>query len=82
LTVNIEPGDSLVLYTDGVTDAQDAGEEFFGLDRLQSALSKLQEKGAKEIRDGIRQEVRLFQGEAPQSDDLTLMVIVRNAKPD
>jgi serine phosphatase RsbU (regulator of sigma subunit) len=77
VSVAIEPGDTLVLYTDGVTDAQDAQEEFFGLERLQDAVSRLKGNTADEIRDGIRREVRLFQGQEPQSDDLTLMVLVR-----
>jgi sigma-B regulation protein RsbU (phosphoserine phosphatase) len=77
VSVVIAPGDTLVLYTDGVTDAQDAQEEFFGLERLQDAVSRLKGNTAAEIRDGIRREVRLFQGQEPQSDDLTLMVLVR-----
>lgn len=77
-SVKIEPGDSLVMYTDGITDAQDTKDEFFGLERLQAALSSLKGKTATQIREDIRQEVRLFQGEASQSDDITLMVVVRS----
>ena len=77
MTVTIEPGDAMVLYTDGITDAQDAKDEFFGLERLEAALRSLKMKTAAEIRDGIRQEVRQFQGGVSQSDDLTLVVVVR-----
>ena len=80
LSVNIEPGDALVLYTDGITDAQDKRDEFFGLERLDVALRSLKGKNATEIRDGIRRVVRQFQGDVPQSDDITLMVVVRSAE--
>ncbi len=78
LAVKIEPGDALVLYTDGVTDAQDINEDLFGLQRLQDTLRRQNGKSAIDIRDAILSEVRRFQGEAPQADDLTLLVLVRD----
>jgi serine phosphatase RsbU (regulator of sigma subunit) len=76
-SVEIEPGDALVLYTDGITDAQNTSEEFYGLERLQKALSGLCGKSADEIRDALREEVRAWVGNAAQFDDITLMVLVR-----
>jgi len=76
-SIAIEPGDVLVLYTDGITDAQNMSEEFYGLERLKEALLGLQEKTAMEIRDVLIEEVRTWVGKAAQFDDITLMVLVR-----
>jgi sigma-B regulation protein RsbU (phosphoserine phosphatase) len=75
--VSIEPGDALVLYTDGITDAENTSEEFYGLERLREVLSRQRGKKAEEIRDAIREEVRRWVGKAAQFDDITLMVLVR-----
>jgi serine phosphatase RsbU (regulator of sigma subunit)/TPR repeat protein len=77
-TVKIDPGDALVLYTDGITDAENPFEEFYGLERLQEALSRQRGKKAEEIRDALRDEVRRFVGKAAQFDDITLLVLVRD----
>jgi serine phosphatase RsbU (regulator of sigma subunit) len=75
--VSIEPGDALVLYTDGITDAENTSEEFYGLERLREVLSRQGGKKAEEIRDALREEVRHWVGKAAQFDDITLMVLVR-----
>ncbi len=75
--VKIEPGDVLVLYTDGITDAQNSAEEFYGLDKLQEALGEQRGKTAEEIRDTLREGVRVWVGNAAQFDDITMMVVVR-----
>ncbi len=76
-TVNIEPGDCLVLYTDGITDAQNQAEEFFGQERLESTLVQHQLRTAGEIRSAILAAVQGWVGDATQYDDLTLLVIAR-----
>jgi serine phosphatase RsbU (regulator of sigma subunit) len=76
-SVIFEHGDALVLYTDGITDAQNTSEEFYGLERLQEALSQQRGRTAEEIRDALREEVRTWVGKAAQFDDITLMVLVR-----
>ncbi len=76
-SVRIEPGDVLVLYTDGITDAENTSDEFYGLVRLQEVLGRQRDKTAEEIRDAIREEVRRWVGKAAQFDDITLMVLVR-----
>jgi serine phosphatase RsbU (regulator of sigma subunit) len=77
MSIDIEPGDALVLYTDGITDAQNADEQFFGLERLQEAVRKHHGKPALELREALLAEVRQWVGDAPQFDDITLMVVVR-----
>jgi serine phosphatase RsbU (regulator of sigma subunit) len=77
--VHFETGDRLILYTDGITEAQDAREEFYDLDRLQAAIIKYRGDAAKLLRDNVLQEVRQWQGSQAQGDDITLMVLARQA---
>jgi serine phosphatase RsbU (regulator of sigma subunit) len=76
-SVSINPGDVLVLYTDGITDAENLSEEFFGLERLHGAVSRQRGKTAAQVRDALRDEVRRWVGSAAQFDDITLLVLVR-----
>jgi len=75
--VRLEPGDTLVLYTDGITEAMNADEEEFGLDRLQAVALDSRHLSAPEIVRAIREGVASFVGQTPQSDDLTLVIIKR-----
>ncbi len=75
--VQLEPGDVLLLYTDGITEAQNAQEEFFDEDRLRAFVRASLGLSAQEIQDGIIAQVEAFVGDVPQSDDITLMVVVR-----
>jgi sigma-B regulation protein RsbU (phosphoserine phosphatase) len=72
----LAPGDVLVIYTDGVSEAgesEDADSEEFGEERLIAAIRKQQRQSAAEVLDGILSEVQQFsQGE--QADDMTLIV--------
>jgi sigma-B regulation protein RsbU (phosphoserine phosphatase) len=76
-SVQVGAGDVLVLYSDGVTEAQDLGEEFFEEERLLSVLRANVGQSAQLIQDALIGEVHGFVGQAPQSDDITVMVIVR-----
>jgi len=71
----LEPGDSLFLYTDGVNEAMNTREEAFSDDRLKRNLLALQGGEIKEVISGIMAGIRAFTGDAPQSDDITMMVI-------
>ncbi len=79
--VALEPGDALVLYTDGVTEALSPSIEEFGEERLLSALRASHTATADEIGTRILQDVHDFVGSAPQSDDITLVVITRKLLP-
>ena len=71
----ISPGDSLFMYTDGVTEAMNHDDELFSEQRLEENLAAL---SGLEIRDVIQQimnSIQRFAGGAPQSDDITLMMI-------
>jgi serine phosphatase RsbU (regulator of sigma subunit)/class 3 adenylate cyclase len=75
--VHLNPGDALVLYTDGVTEAQNAGEQLFGEERLLEVAQASLGRSAPEMQTALLGEVRKFVGRAPQFDDLTLVVLVR-----
>jgi adenylate cyclase len=67
----LQPGDSLVLITDGVTEAQNADGALFGRDRILAAGGAT----ATAIVDGIRDQVRMFEGGTEATDDLTVMAV-------
>jgi sigma-B regulation protein RsbU (phosphoserine phosphatase) len=69
------PGDVVVLYTDGITEAMNAKEEMFGEERLYEVIRHVDEIGAGKIMAKILLAVKAFTGDYPQSDDITLMVI-------
>jgi serine phosphatase RsbU (regulator of sigma subunit) len=68
------PGDRIVLYTDGVTEAQDDNEDFFGKQRLREAVKKAAALDCAGMHDVIQQALKDFTGGAEQSDDITLVV--------
>jgi serine phosphatase RsbU (regulator of sigma subunit)/class 3 adenylate cyclase len=81
-TVQLDPGDALVLYTDGLTEAQNAQEELFGEGRLLNTARANLGRSALEMQEALVGDVRKFVGDAPQFDDLTLVVLVREPRTD
>jgi len=77
--VRLAPGDVVVLYTDGITEAQDGRDMFFGEERLLEALRASLGRSARDIQDALLAEVRRFVGDAPQYDDITLVVALRDS---
>lgn len=77
--VSISPGDVLVLYTDGVTDSDDRNGTFFGRKRLMEVAQANHGRSAKDVKDAIITEIHKFVGDAPQFDDITLMVVSPNS---
>ncbi len=75
--VTVSRGDRLILYTDGVTEAQDKIGSLFGEERLLPIIRDLRDRSASEIHDAIQAAVKSFVGDTPQSDDITLAVIAR-----
>jgi len=71
----LSPGDLLVLYTDGVTEAVNPEMELFDTDRLSAAIRGLADRPAEEILSGIAAHVAAFSAGAPQADDLTLAIL-------
>jgi phosphoserine phosphatase RsbU/P len=75
VSLAVEPGDLIVLYTDGVTEAFNERDEYFGEERLVASISRNRTRPVQEIMDALLEEIRGFCGTAPQSDDITLVVI-------
>ena len=73
--VTLQPGDSLFLYTDGVTEATNAALELYGEKRLETALNTSEAKGLApdQLLPYVKQQVDLFVSGAPQADDITML---------
>lgn len=77
-TLEFGVGDTLLLYTDGVTEAFNDKREQFSEGKLQEVLGALQEDtSAKEVVTQVLHSVRAFSGDYPQSDDITLLSLQR-----
>jgi sigma-B regulation protein RsbU (phosphoserine phosphatase) len=82
--LQIDPGDLLVLYTDGITEAHNEQAVLFGQERLlESVRASLRARGtqppvAQEIHDAILADVHRFAGNAPRSDDMALAILLRD----
>jgi phosphoserine phosphatase RsbU/P len=74
---HMEPGDALVLYSDGITDAENEQREFYRLHRLLAVVQENSGRPANFIRNTILDSVRQFMGGAEQSDDMALLVVAR-----
>lgn len=79
IDIVLEPGDALVLYSDGVTDMQTVAGEFYEEDRLETLIRKHVGEGTEVLIDAVFDDLKAFKGEAPQADDVTLLVIKRSA---
>jgi sigma-B regulation protein RsbU (phosphoserine phosphatase) len=78
-SVQIAPGDVLILYTDGVTEARNAQGAFLGKERLSESVRAALGCSAQGIQDELMADIREFVNDAPQSDDIALAAIVREA---
>ena len=76
-SVTLEPGETIVLYTDGVSEAMTSTEEQFGLERLQAAMADGPGDDARAANQAIFQAVSDFVGDTPASDDITCLTFRR-----
>lgn len=77
-TLTFGIGDTLLLYTDGVTEAFNDKQEQFSESNLQDILASMHESSsAKEVVTSVLQSVKIFSGDYPQSDDITLLSLQR-----
>lgn len=72
---HLVPGTTILLYTDGLTEAENSSQELFGEERLLEVTAGLGSKGAEEVVSTITGAVHKFVAGAEQSDDLTIMAI-------
>jgi sigma-B regulation protein RsbU (phosphoserine phosphatase) len=73
--VDLEPGDGVVLYTDGITEARNTSQQFYGLERLCEVVSQNWHLSAEQIKQATIEDVREFIGEQKVFDDITLLVL-------
>jgi len=71
---NLDSGDKIVIYTDGVTEAQNLAGEFFGRQRLRQVITDHHAETGFALHDAIQNAVGQFTEGAPQADDITLVV--------
>jgi sigma-B regulation protein RsbU (phosphoserine phosphatase) len=71
----MQPGETLVLYTDGVTEAEDINKDFFGDENFRRLLDSLPSHDPEHLIHGVRATITEHAGGAPQSDDITLLAV-------
>ena len=76
--LQLQPGDAIYLYTDGVTEATNINNELYGEERLHLILEKNKDADTRSICDLIKEDVDKFVGEAPQFDDITMLALKYN----
>ncbi|MCQ2771180.1 MAG: SpoIIE family protein phosphatase [Clostridia bacterium] len=79
--LNLEPGDILFMYTDGVTEATNANNELYGEDRLRETINSKEFETVEEMCKFIRADIDVFVGDAPQFDDITMVAFKYIGKP-
>ncbi len=73
--MQLEPGDRIFLYTDGVTEAIDEAGNLYSEDRLEKFLNSIKDEKAENVLDSIKKDIDFFAGETPQFDDITMLMI-------
>lgn len=80
--ITLNPGDVVVFYTDGVTEAMNSEGEEFSMNRFMDTLMQSKDSGAGRMLEAIRKRVSDFTGDLPQQDDLTLVLLKAAPKPE
>lgn len=75
VTIPLKPGDVVVAYTDGVSEAMNPQDEEWGLDNLLDAIRVSSKEGANSVLNNVRQRLERFVGSRPQYDDMTLLAL-------
>lgn len=74
-SITLAPGDKIFQYTDGVTEATNAGNELYGMERLEKVLNANKGKKPTELLPMVKEDIDRFVGEAPQFDDITMLCL-------
>ena len=72
--ITLNKGDRIFLYTDGVTEATDINETLYGEERLMAYIDKNKNLKADALLTGLKEDIDLFAGDAPQFDDITMLI--------
>ena len=79
-SMQLEPGDKIFQYTDGVTEATNADNQLYGMERLGIILNKVKDMSPQAILPAVKQDIDAFVGEADQFDDITMLCLEYKAK--
>ncbi len=74
-TIALQPGDLYLFFTDGISEAMNAGDDCFGEQRLAALVEQHAHLEADELRERILREIKSFVGDAPQHDDMTMILL-------
>ena len=74
-TMTLNPGDLYLLFTDGITEAMNTSDDCFGESRLAQVIEQHGHLPSDELRARVLDEIQTFAGEAPQHDDITLVLL-------
>ncbi len=74
-TMTLEPGSSLFLYTDGVTESTNTQQQLYGEERLRDFLNAHASDETKKTLVGLQEDLQKFAGDAPQFDDITMLLL-------
>ena len=78
-SLDLNHGDKLFMYTDGVNEAMNEANEEYGDDRMMAFLGTQKGQGCRAIIDNQLADIKAFVGNAPQSDDITMLTLTRKA---
>ncbi len=76
--IQLNKGDIVIFYTDGITEAENSNKEMFGLERLKEVIYNNKNKSPKELRKVILESINRFRKDYEQTDDLTFVILKSN----
>ena len=76
--IQLDKGDIVIFYTDGITEAENKDKEMFGTDRLKEVIYQNKDKSPKELREEILEAINRFRKDYEQTDDLTFVILKSN----
>ncbi len=76
--IQLDPGDLLVMYTDGVTDAQNPLYELYGMERFMNIIQANWKRPPAELEKLVIEDIDRFLDEAPQPDDMAMVILKKN----
>jgi phosphoserine phosphatase RsbU/P len=79
-SIALAPGDMLLLYTDGVTEAESSQSAQFGMERLEQTILEMRDHPARRVVEHVIKRVAEFAKGARQSDDITCVAVVWNER--
>ena len=75
--LRLSPGDTILLYTDGVNEARNASDQEYGIDRLTGLLARSAMQATPDLIGALLHDLKAFRSGAAQADDITLMAVRR-----